>query len=93
MSYHRQIKKEMKLSEDRNRMLFKKIVEKAYEICKDRLVVKIQVRDWDTDEIIPLVELKNYIRLVPKSIKRICFTPVEIEDFYHIKSLIKFDSG
>ncbi len=93
MSYHRQIKKEMKLSEDRNRMLFKKIVEKAYEICKNRLVVKIQVRDWDTDERIPLVELKNYIRLVPKSIKRICFTPVEIEDFYHIKSLIKFDSG
>lgn len=93
MSYHRQIKKEMKLSENGNRMLFKKIVENAYEICKERLIVKIQVRDWDTREIIPLLELRNYIRLIPKSIKKICFTPVEMEDFYYIKSIIKSDNG
>lgn len=93
MSYHRQIKKEMKLSESRNMMLFKKIVEKTYEICKKRLVVKIQIRDWDTREIIPLLELKNYIRLIPKSVKKICFTPVKREDFYYIKSIIKLDNG
>ena len=38
MSYHRQIKKEMKLTEEKNRALFKKIITNAHKICQDKLV-------------------------------------------------------
>ena len=88
MSYHRQIKKEMRLSETRNRMLFKQIVEKAYEICKEKLIVKIQVRDWETGRRIPASEIKDYLTLIPLQVERICFTPVKVRDFDYLEELI-----
>jgi hypothetical protein len=88
MSYHRQIKKEMKLSEKNNQELFRNIVNRAYDICRDKLVVKIQFRDWDTGKTIPLNELLDYLRMVPKGVKRVCLTPVKVGDFEFIKRLI-----
>ncbi len=88
MSYHRQIKKEMKLSETGNRLLFMQIVEKAYEVCKEKLVVKIQIRDWKTGRRIPVSEIKAYLNLIPPEVERICFTPVKVTDFDYLKELI-----
>jgi biofilm PGA synthesis lipoprotein PgaB len=88
MSYHRQIKDEMKLSETKNRELFKQIVEKAYDICKEKLIVKIQLRDWKTGQRIPAKEVKAYLALVPPQVKRICFTPVTIKDYDYLEEII-----
>ena len=88
MTYHRQIKKEMKLSEKQNQNLFRNIVNRAFDICRDKLVVKIQLRDWDTGKTIPQRELLNYLRMVPQGVQRICLTPVKVGDFEFIKRLI-----
>jgi hypothetical protein len=93
MLYHRQMKKEMKLSEPQNRELFEKIVKNALKICKDKLVVKLQCRDWDTAGLIPIVELKSYLDLIPLPVRRVCLTPVKSHDFYYLKTLIKSDAG
>jgi hypothetical protein len=88
MTYHRQIKKEMKLSEKQNQNLFRKIVNRAFDICRNKLVVKIQLRDWDTGKKIPAGEILNYLRMIPQGVQRICLTPVKVEDFSFIKRLI-----
>lgn len=88
MSYQRQIKSEMHLNESQNRLLFRRIIEKAFSICGDKLVVKIQVRDWQTGLRVPLAELKAYLDLVPPEVKTVCFTPVKPEDFSLLKELI-----
>jgi hypothetical protein len=88
MSYHRQIKDEMKLSESRNRDFFKKLVEKAYQICKDKLVVKLQIRDWNTSERIPAHEVKAYLNLIPSQVERVCFIPVKPGDFDYLEEII-----
>ncbi|MCP5107561.1 MAG: hypothetical protein GY950_29505 [bacterium] len=88
MSYHRQIKNEMKLSEEKNRELFKRIVDRAYGICKEKLIVKLQVRDWKTGRRIPVSEVKAYLNLVPKGVKRVCFTPVTVNDYAYLEELI-----
>ncbi len=89
MSYHRQIKKEMQLSETRNRIFFKQIVDRAYEICKEKLIVKIQIRDWETGRRIPVSEIKAYLSLIPTEVERICFTPVKVDDFNYLEEIIK----
>lgn len=88
MSYHRQIKDEMKLDEDANRLMFKDIVDKAYEMCGDKLVVKIQVRDWKTGNRIPESEIRVYLNLVPVGVKRVCFTPVTVNDYDYLERII-----
>ena len=88
MSYHRQIKNEMKLRETANRELFKKIVDKAYEICKEKLIVKIQIRDWQTGDRIPESEINAYLKLVPAGVKRVCFTPVTLDDYGYLERII-----
>ncbi len=88
MSYHRQIKNEMKLGETANRDLFKQIVDKAYEICKEKLIVKIQIRDYKTGRRIPESEVKAYLKLVPKGVKRVCFTPVTVNDYSYLERII-----
>jgi biofilm PGA synthesis lipoprotein PgaB len=89
MSYHRQIKDEMKLSEKRSRLLFKQIVERAFQICKEKLVVKLQLRDWETGRRIPAEEVKAYLKLVPPGVERVCFTPVKMGDFDYVEEIIK----
>lgn len=89
MSYHRQIKKEMKQSDSQNKMLFKQIVASAFAVCQEKLVVKLQLKDWDTGELIPVEELRSYLELIPKGVKRVCFMPVDIEDLNHIRQVIR----
>jgi biofilm PGA synthesis lipoprotein PgaB len=88
MSYHRQIKDEMRLSETRSRALFKEIVEKAYQICKEKLIVKLQIRDWNTSEPIPAEEVKAYLNLIPPQVHRVCFTPVTPEDIDYLEEIL-----
>ena len=88
MSYQRQIKDEMNWNEERNRVFFKELVEKAYDICKEKLVVKLQIRDWKTAERIPLEEVRAYLDLIPPRVERVCFTPVKVEDYEYLEELI-----
>jgi len=88
MTYHRQIKKEMKLTEMQNQALFRKIVNRAFQVCKNKLVVKLQLRDWDTGKTIPINEMLNYLRLIPPGVRRICLTPIKIEDLDLIKRML-----
>lgn len=89
MAYHRQMKKERRLTEGDNRRLFKKIVEQAWRTCGDKLVVKLQIRDWDTGRLIPLGEIQTYLDLVPGGVKRICLTPVRAGDFGYVEQIIQ----
>lgn len=89
MSYQRQIKDEMKLSEKENKKLFEKIVTEAFKIAKEKLIVKIQVYDWKSKKRVSKREIKNYIKLIPKEVKRICFTPVKLKDIIFIKKIIR----
>jgi biofilm PGA synthesis lipoprotein PgaB len=88
MSYHRQIKDEMRLSETRSRALFKEIVAKAYQICKEKLIVKLQTRDWNTGEQIPVDEVKAYLNLIPPQVHRVCFTPVTSDDIDYLEDIL-----
>ena len=88
MSYHRQIKNEMRLDETRSRTFFKEIVEKAYQICKEKLVVKLQTRDWNTSEQIPADEVKAYLDLIPSQVHRVCFTPIAPEDLDYLEEIL-----
>ncbi len=88
MTYHRQMKEEMKFDEVRNRQVFQLIVKRASEVCGDKLVVKLQIKDWDTGRRIPLTELKEYLQLIPPAVKRICFTPVTPVDLDYIKQIV-----
>jgi len=93
MSYQRQIKQEMKLTESENRFMFRRILERALEICKDKLIVKLQLRDWQTGNSIPVSEVRAYLNIVPEGVKRICFTPVKPGDINYLKELIKKPQG
>ncbi|MDQ1352669.1 MAG: poly-beta,6-N-acetyl-D-glucosamine N-deacetylase [Acidobacteriota bacterium] len=88
MSYQRQIKDEMNWDEERNRAFFKEMVEKAFDMCKEKLVVKLQIRDWKTAERIPAAEVRTYLDLIPSRVDRVCFTPVKIEDYDYLEELI-----
>ena len=88
MSYHRQIKKELKLKERKNRELFKKIIKNASHLCKDKLIVKLQIRDWETGQRIPSSEIIDYIRIIPDEVNKICFTPVRVRDIEYLKRII-----
>jgi len=89
MSYHRQIKREMKLSEKANKVFFKNLIKRAYDICGEKLVVKIQIRDWRTGKRIALTEIQAYLNLVDKRVKRICFTPVSSRDQEYLQRILK----
>lgn len=89
MSYHRQIKEEMKFNETRNRAFFKELVEKAYQICKEKLIVKIQLRDWTTGERIPVEEARVYLDLIPSQVQRVCFTPVTLDDLDYLEEILR----
>jgi hypothetical protein len=89
MSYHRQMKKEMKHNDSKNKILFKQIVESAFAVCGDKLVVKLQLKDWETGDLIPVEELRSYLELIPKGVKRACFMPVDIEDLNHIRQVVR----
>jgi hypothetical protein len=89
MAYHRQIKSELGLSETANRLYFAKMVAAALERFGPRLVVKLQVRDWQTSEWIPLAELQAYYDLIPAAVDRVCFAAVDPGDIPLIGQLIQ----
>jgi biofilm PGA synthesis lipoprotein PgaB len=88
MSYHRQIKEEMRFSEDKNKAFFKELIRKAKSICSDKLIVKVQIRDWETGQRLTANELQTYLALIPEDIKTICFTPVLPDDIPFLRDLI-----
>lgn len=88
MSYHRQVKRELRLTESENRLLVGRIIEKAYGICKEKLIVKLQIRDWDTGDYIPLEEVSAYLDMIPQGVGGICFIPVKADDGDYLEKLI-----
>ena len=88
MMYHRQMKNELKLGKSRIRELFRQGIERAYRVGGDRIVVKMETFDWSRGEIIPLEEMREFIRLIPGQIKHICFTPVKGAEESYLKGLL-----
>jgi biofilm PGA synthesis lipoprotein PgaB len=88
MAYHRQIKAEMKLGEGDARIYFRRMLEAALKLWGPRLVVKLQVRDWQSSEPIPLAELKIYYDLIPTGVERVCFAAADPEDIDLISKVI-----
>jgi hypothetical protein len=88
MAYHRQMKAEMKLGEGDNRIYFRLMIEAALRLWGPRLVVKLQVRDWRTSELIPFSELKTYYDLIPAGVERVCFAAADPNDIDLISRII-----
>jgi len=88
MAYHRQMKAEMKLSEGDNRIYFRLMLEAALRLWGPRLAVKLQVRDWQTSELIPLDELKTYYDLIPAGVGRVCFAAAGPDDIPLVAQII-----
>ena len=88
MAYHRQMRTEMKLGEGDNRLYFRRMLEAALKLWGPRLVVKLQVRDWQTSEPLPLEELRTYYALIPAEVERVCFAAADPEDIELISKVI-----
>jgi hypothetical protein len=80
MAYHRQMRSELHLSEERTREAFQRAVNNAFAELGPRLAIKLQARDWDSKEPLPVEELRAYLKLLPAGLERVCFTSVEYED-------------
>ena len=88
MAYHRQMKTEMKLGEGDNRIYFRLMLEAALKLWGPKLAVKLQVRDWQTSELIPLAELQTYYDLIPAGVERVCFAAADPDDISLIAQII-----
>ena len=88
MAYHRQMKRELKLTASATLGMFSRMVNRAREICGDRLVVKIQVRDWISGEWLDDKEVDELFRMIPSGIAGICLTPVKPGDLSRTRNLI-----
>ena len=88
MAYQRQIKAELKLSEGDNRLYFRRMLDAALKLFGTRLVVKLQVRDWQSSEPIPMDELQTYYDLIPAGVERVCFAAADPEDMDLISQVI-----
>ena len=88
MAYHRQMKTEMKLGESDNRFYFRRMLEAALKLWGPKLAVKLQVRDWQSSEPIPLDELKIYYGLIPDEVQCVCFAAADPEDLDLISKVI-----
>jgi len=89
MAYHRQMKAEMKLSEGDNRIYFRLMLEAALKLWGPKLIVKIQIRDWQDSMLIPFAELKTYFDLIPTGVERVCFAAADPEDIDLISQIIR----
>ena len=89
MAYQRQMKSEMKLSEGDTRLYFRRMLEAALKLWGPRLAVKLQVRDWQTSEPIPLAELQAYYDLIPAAVERVCFAAADPDDINLISKIIE----
>lgn len=89
MMYHRQMKKELKLRKKKIKILFREGIEKAFNIAGPRLVVKLETWDWGKSEFIPVIEMEEYIKLIPEKVSRVCFTPVKNAGLKYLKRLLE----
>ncbi|MCX6557670.1 MAG: hypothetical protein NTW95_09625 [Candidatus Aminicenantes bacterium] len=88
MAYQRQIQSELNLNEADNKDYFARMTAAALQCFGSRLVVKLQVRDWQTSELIPLAELKSYYDLIPAGVERVCFAAADPDDIPLIAKII-----
>ncbi len=88
MAYPRQMQAEMGLAEGENRLHFRRLLEAALRLWGEKLVVKLQARDWRTSEPIPLEELQAYYDLIPAGVERVCFAAADPEDIELISKVI-----
>ncbi len=89
MMYHRQMKRELRKGKEKIKALFTNGIHRALKISGDRLVVKLETWDWQKNEIIPIKEMEEYIALIPRKVKRICFTPVKNADMNYLRQLLE----
>lgn len=88
MGYHRQMAAELGLSAAAAAELFSRMVTRAAVVCRDKLVVKIQWRDWQSGEWVPESELDGILDRLPDQIGGVCLTPVSCNDLPRLKSLL-----
>jgi hypothetical protein len=88
MAYHRQMRAEMRLGEGESRLYFRRMLEAALRLWGDRLVAKLQVRDWKSSTPIPLEELRAYYDLIPAGVGSVCFAAADPEDLDLIAQII-----
>jgi hypothetical protein len=77
------------LSEAANWLYFQKMVAAALKNFGPKLVVKLQVRDWQNSALIPIAELQSYYDLIPASVERVCFAAVDPDDIPLIAQIIR----
>lgn len=88
MAYHRQMAAELGLSDAVTLELFSRLVNQAAALCKDKLVVKIQWRDWQSGQWVPDRELDAILDRLPEQLKGICLTPVTLNDLPRLRKLL-----
>jgi biofilm PGA synthesis lipoprotein PgaB len=66
MAYHRQIKKELNLSDEETYEKIASMTAKLLRVIDDpsKILMKIQVRDWDTRKQIPSFEINEILRRI-----------------------------
>ncbi|MEN8154200.1 MAG: poly-beta-1,6-N-acetyl-D-glucosamine N-deacetylase PgaB [Acidobacteriota bacterium] len=89
MAYHRQMKKELKFGTRKVKEEFKNMIDNAYKIAGSKLVIKMEIYDWDKKEVIPLSEIESYLNLIPAGVNRICFTPVKAGTKKYFRELVR----
>jgi biofilm PGA synthesis lipoprotein PgaB len=88
MAYHRQMAAELNLTFESSLELFSRLVKAAAAVCGEKLVVKIQWRDWQSDEWIPDAEMDAVLDRLPAQVNRVCLTPVAAEDLPRMRRLL-----
>ncbi len=78
MSYHRQMKRELSLSLSQTYRLLTDILERLSESTsqRDKVVMKLQMKDWITGEAVPFTELNDVLQIFLRNSKvGIAFVP------------------
>lgn len=88
MAYHRQIAAELGLSTAAAIEFFGRLIRQAMESCQDKLVVKVQCRDWKTGAWLPDSELDAILDRIPPGVGGICLTPVSWDDLPRVQRLL-----
>ena len=89
MLYHKQIKRELKLTDKKLYQYMNKIINNL-EPYADKTYIKLQITDFKTGKFLKIDELLKIINLIPRNFKGIILTPVRSDKFtyLYLKSLI-----
>ncbi len=90
MAYHRQMAQEWKLAVDSPllRERFQTMLQQAQRICGDKLRIKMQIRDWQSGELLAVDELVSFLALADREPRRISLTPVRPGDVSWLQTLL-----